>query len=93
MDLCKRNDREECDNEKLKNSAYCFGCHKEIEETKNYVGPFNDYLYGNRIKERRVAGLLTEAHEVVAQENHKMVKLVEEIVARMAAMKVRDGSM
>lgn len=34
MHLCKR---EECDNEKLRNSAYCLSCHKEIRKTNDAV--------------------------------------------------------
>jgi hypothetical protein len=83
MRLCKRNDRQECDNEKLKNSAYCFSCHKEIEETNNYVGS----IYGNMLEEHRVAGLLMKAHKVIVEENREMMKIVNESMARIAAMK------
>ena len=72
MRLCKRNDRDECDNRKLNNSAYCLSCHKELEETNNYV----DSIYWNML----------EDHKVLSRENREMLRIVRESVGTVAEM-------
>ena len=80
MRLCKRNDRNECDNEKLNNSAYCFSCHKEIHETNKYVSSFSGPMGG-------MMAQLHEARGVISRENSEMMRVLKESMDRISEIR------